>query len=63
MTNFLVFYFQWLTVGQYTNKKSEMIILESYDLFNGIILRNKAQFHKRRFGRVPKGQTFWAGLG
>ena len=61
MTNFLVFYFEGLTVGQKSNKKSEMIILESYDLCNGFFLRNKAQFHMRRFGRLSIGQHFWAG--
>jgi hypothetical protein len=40
MTNFLVFYFEGLTVGQKSNKKSEMIILESYDSYNGLIFRN-----------------------
>ena len=63
MTNLLIFFVQGLTVGLKTHKKSEMIILERYDSCDGLMFRNKAQFHVRRFGQVLIGQPFLNGLG
>ena len=50
MTNYLFFFcLQGLRWGLNTDKKSKMFISERYD---GLIFRNEALFHKRRFWRA-----------